>query len=158
MPLPAAQVFFRVPDAVTTLELMVQQPRLISQYRAPVQDVIGGRARLVDWQQSNASFFNALSVERNVMFLILTLIILVAAFNIISSLIMLVKDKGSDIAILRTMGATRGSIMRVFSITGTAIGVGGTLIGLILGLIVASNAETLRSFISNLTNVPIFPP
>jgi lipoprotein-releasing system permease protein len=89
---------------------------------------------------------------------ILSMILVVAAFNIISSLIMLVKDKGSDIAILRTMGATRGSIMRVFAITGTAIGVGGTLIGLALGLLIASNAESLRSWVSNITNVPIFPP
>ena len=92
------------------------------------------------------------------MFTILSMIILVAAFNIISSLVMLVKDKASDIAILRTMGATRGSIMRIFSMTGFAIGFAGTVIGLILGVIVASNAEPLRAFISGLTNIPIFPP
>jgi lipoprotein-releasing system permease protein len=113
---------------------------------------------LYDWQQRNETFFSALQVERIVMFVILSMIILVAAFNIISSLIMLVKDKSSDIAILRTMGATRGAIMRIFSITGIAIGVGGTVIGLVLGLIVASNAETLRAWVSSLTNVPIFPP
>jgi lipoprotein-releasing system permease protein len=113
---------------------------------------------LYDWQQRNETFFSALQVERVVMFTILSMIILVAAFNIISSLVMLVKDKASDIAILRTMGATRGAIMRVFSMTGFAIGLAGTVLGLILGLIVASNAETLRAFISNLTNVPIFPP
>ena len=85
---------------------------------------------MIDWRQRNATFFNALQVERNVMFLILTLIVLVAALNIVSGLIMLVKDKGRDIAILRTMGATQGAIMRVFLITGASIGVVGTLVGL----------------------------
>src|SRR4051812_3903463 len=156
MPLPAAQVFFRVPDAVTTLELMVQQPRLISQYRAPVQDIIGGRARLVDWQQSNASFFNALSVERNVMFLILTLIIVVAAFNIISSMIMLVKDKGRDIAILRTMGATRGMVLRIFILAGASVGIVGTLAGFVLGVLFARNIEAIRQFIQKLIGTELF--
>ena len=113
---------------------------------------------LTDWQQRNETFFSALQVERVVMFTILSMIILVAAFNIISSLIMLVKDKGSDIAVLRTMGATRGSIMRIFSITGTTIGVVGTLSGVVLGLVVAANAETLRAFVSNTLGVAIFPP
>ncbi len=113
---------------------------------------------LTDWQQRNETFFSALQVERVVMFTILSMIILVAAFNIISSLIMLVKDKSSDIAVLRTMGATRGSIMRIFSITGTTIGFVGTLVGLGLGLLVASNAEPLRAFLSNTLGVAIFPP
>ncbi len=113
---------------------------------------------LTDWQQRNETFFSALQVERVVMFTILSMIILVAAFNIISSLIMLVKDKSADIAVLRTMGATRGAIMRIFSITGTTIGVVGTLSGLVLGLIVAANAEPLRAFISNTLGVTIFPP
>jgi lipoprotein-releasing system permease protein len=113
---------------------------------------------LTDWQQRNETFFSALQVERVVMFTILSMIILVAAFNIISSLIMLVKDKSSDIAVLRTMGATRGAIMRIFSITGTAIGVIGTLSGLVLGLVVAANAEPLRAFVSNTLGVAIFPP
>jgi lipoprotein-releasing system permease protein len=88
---------------------------------------------LADWQQRNETFFSALQVERVVMFTILSMIIVVAAFNIISSLVMLVKDKGADIAMLRTMGATQGAIMRIFSMTGTAIGVAGTIVGLILG-------------------------
>jgi lipoprotein-releasing system permease protein len=113
---------------------------------------------LTDWQQRNETFFSALQVERIVMFVILSMIILVAAFNIISSLVMLVKDKGSDIAVLRTMGATRGSIMRIFSITGTAIGVTGTLIGFVLGTLIAANAESLRAFVSDLIGIRIFPP
>ena len=142
----------------TAVEIFIDNPDNVSAVRDRIQTDVDRPLILYDWQQRNETFFSALQVERVVMFVILSMIILVAAFNIISSLIMLVKDKGSDIAILRTMGATRGSIMRVFSMTGTAIGVGGTLLGLSLGLLVASNAETLRSWISNLTNVPIFPP
>ena len=142
----------------TAVEIFIDNPDNVSAVRDRIQADVDRPLILYDWQQRNETFFSALQVERVVMFVILSMIILVAAFNIISSLIMLVKDKGSDIAILRTMGATRGSIMRVFSMTGTAIGVGGTLLGLSLGLLVASNAETLRSWISNLTNVPIFPP
>jgi lipoprotein-releasing system permease protein len=113
---------------------------------------------MIDWRQRNATFFSALQVERNVMFLILTLIVLVAAFNIASSLIMLVKSKGRDIGILRTMGATQGSIMRVFLITGAAIGVIGDLVGFIVGLIVCLNIESIRQFLSWLTNTEIFTP
>jgi lipoprotein-releasing system permease protein len=113
---------------------------------------------MVDWRQRNATFFNALQVERNVMFLILTLIVLVAALNIVSGLIMLVKDKSGDIAILRTMGATQGAIMRVFLITGAAIGVVGTVVGFLLGLLVCLNIEEIRRFLSWLTNTNLFPP
>jgi len=185
MPMQAAQKYFKqyedvlkpgveppAPDATdeqinaayqrnwiaTAVEVFIDDPDNVDAVRKRIQDQVDRPLILYDWQQRNETFFSALQVERVVMFVILSMIIVVAAFNIISSLVMLVKDKGSDIAILRTMGATRGSIMRVFSITGTAIGVAGTLAGLILGLVVASNAEALRSFISNLTNVPIFPP
>jgi lipoprotein-releasing system permease protein len=113
---------------------------------------------IVDWRQRNATFFNALQVERNVMFLILTLIVLVAALNIISGLIMLVKDKGSDIAILRTMGASQGSIMRVFFITGASIGVVGTSSASIVGTVVCLNIESIRQFISWLTSTELFTP
>src|SRR5207253_6089828 len=100
-----------------------------------------------DWRERNRTFFGALEVERNVMFLILTLIVLVAALNIISGLIMLVKDKSSDIAILRTMGATRGAIMRVFLITGASIGIVGTIAGFVVGTIVCVNVESIRHFL-----------
>jgi lipoprotein-releasing system permease protein len=112
---------------------------------------------MVDWRQRNVSFFGALSVQRNVMFIILTLIVLVAALNIISGLIMLVKDKGHDIAILRTIGATRGAVMRVFFITGSAIGSVGTLMGFVVGLLISLNAESLRQFISWLTGTDVLP-
>jgi lipoprotein-releasing system permease protein len=142
----------------TAVEVFIDDPDNVAVMRDRITKQVDRPLILYDWEQRNETFFSALQVERVVMFTILSMIIVVAAFNIISSLIMLVKDKGSDIAILRTMGATRGSIMRIFSITGTAIGVAGTVLGLALGLLIASNAETLRAFISNLTNVPIFPP
>ncbi|MBI1206315.1 MAG: lipoprotein-releasing ABC transporter permease subunit [Azospirillum sp.] len=158
MPLESAQLFFRLPDAVTSLEVFVADPYQIRAARAAILPAIADRGRMVDWQQSNASFFNALQVERNVMFLILTLIILVAAFNIISSLIMLVKDKGRDIAILRTMGATRGMIMRIFFLSGASIGVLGTIGGLILGVLFCENIESIRQFMQWLTNTNLFSP
>jgi lipoprotein-releasing system permease protein len=99
-----------------------------------------------------------LKIERTVMFLILTLIILVAALNIISGLIMLVKDKGRDIAILRTMGASRGAVMRIFLVTGSMIGIVGTLAGLLLGLVVAHNLEAVRQFINRTFNMNVFDP
>ena len=111
-----------------------------------------------DHHQLDGSFDIAVQVQRNVMFLILTLIILVAAFNIISSLTMLVKEKGRDIAILRTIGATRGAIMRVFFITGAAIGTVGTLAGLVLGTVITLNVETIRQFIGGLTGTELFSP
>ena len=129
MPLKEAQLFFGLDKAVQGIELMVAAPDSVQAWRAPVARVVGPSARIIDWQQMNSSLFGALTVERNVMFLILTLIILVAALNIISGLIMLVKDKGGDIAILRTMGATQGAVMRVFFIAGAAIGTIGTVSG-----------------------------
>ena len=142
----AAEIFIDDPDNVTVMRQRLQS------------DPSTRPLILTDWQQRNETFFSALQVERVVMFTILSMIILVAAFNIISSLIMLVKDKSGDIAVLRTMGATRGAIMRIFSITGTTIGVIGTLAGVVLGLIVAANAEPLRAFISSTLGVAIFPP
>ena len=142
----AAEIFIHDADDVTVMRNRIQN------------DPSGRPLVLTDWQQRNETFFSALQVERVVMFTILSMIILVAAFNIISSLIMLVKDKGRDIAVLRTMGATRGSIMRIFSITGTTIGFVGTLLGLGIGLLVASYAEPLRAFLSNTLGVAIFPP
>ncbi|MBR6664037.1 MAG: FtsX-like permease family protein, partial [Alphaproteobacteria bacterium] len=116
----------------------------------------GSDMRLQDWQKSNAVFFNALQVERNVMFLILTLIIIVASFNMISGLIMLVKDKGRDIAVLRTMGAGKGSVMRIFFMSGATVGVAGTAAGLLLGLLFCANIESIRQFLQYLTGTDLF--
>jgi lipoprotein-releasing system permease protein len=156
MPLAAAQLYFKTGEGVSQIEIMVENPDDIRNTRFELTKAIGPGKRLFDWQQANSSFFNALQVERNVMFLILTLIILVAAFNIISSLIMLVKDKGGDIAILRTMGASRGTVMRIFFITGASIGVVGTLVGTLLGLLFCANIETLRRGIESLTGTDLF--
>jgi lipoprotein-releasing system permease protein len=147
----------RVPMA-TAVDVFIDDPDNVATLRDRIQTSLSRPLILTDWQQRNETFFSALQVERVVMFVILSMIIVVAAFNIISSLVMLVKDKGRDIAVLRTMGATRGSIMRIFSMTGTAIGVMGTAIGLLFGLIIALNAETLRASISNLLGVTLFPP
>ena len=112
--------------------------------------------KCVDFKQTNSAFFNAIDVERNVMFLILTLIILVAAFNIITGLIMLVKDKGRDIAVLRTMGATKGMIMRIFFMDGAFIGIVGTSLGVVLGLLFCENIETIRQFLQKLSGKDLF--
>ncbi|MEP4380725.1 MAG: lipoprotein-releasing ABC transporter permease subunit [Alphaproteobacteria bacterium] len=156
MPLAAAQQYFRLGDTVNQLEVFVEDPDAFQRQRLAIAAVAGPNHRLFDWQQANSSFFNALQVERNVMFLILTLIILVAAFNIISSLIMLVKDKGSAIAILRTVGASRGMVMRVFFIVGTSIGVVGTVSGAILGLVFSENIEVIRRWLESLTGTELF--
>lgn len=156
MPLETAQRFFNTGDGVGSVEVMTKDPARIRTTRAAVENELQGEFAVSDWQDSNASFYNALQVERNVMFLILTLIILVAAFNIISSLIMLVKDKGRDIAILRTMGATRGMIIRIFFYTGATIGVVGTLAGALLGIVFASNIETIRRWLESMTNTNLF--
>ena len=160
MPLEAAQIFFSTGIGVSALELFVRDPQNLRKVRSDIVAAIGPEQqqpiRLVDWQQNNSSFFTALQVERNVMFLILTMIILVAAFNIISSLIMLVKDKGRDIAILRTMGATRGMIMRIFFLNGSFIGVVGTSSGLALGLFIARHIEGLRQLVQAITHTDPF--
>lgn len=156
MPLEAAQIYFKMPEAVSNLEVFVNRPDNAQDVGFAITRTLKGQATVHDWQRANSSFFNAIQVERNVMFLILTLIILVAAFNIISSLIMLVKDKGRDIAILRTMGATRGMILRIFLIAGASVGVIGTTLGFGLGLAFAANIETIRHWIEGLTGNDLF--
>ncbi|MEQ8226648.1 MAG: lipoprotein-releasing ABC transporter permease subunit [Rhodospirillales bacterium] len=157
MDLTDAQVYFRYPkEAVSSLEVFIKDPDDALEVKQRIAGATKGIGRIHDWQQANASFFNAIQVERNVMFLILTLIILVAAFNIISSMIMLVKDKGRDIAILRTMGATRGMVMRVFLIAGASVGVIGTVAGSILGISFANNIESVRQWIQGLTGTDLF--
>jgi lipoprotein-releasing system permease protein len=158
MPLTEAQAYFNRNGDVTAIEVYTNDPDKIVLYRQMVTDAAKRPIFIIDWRQRNATFFGALQVERNVMFLILTLIVLVAAFNIASSLIMLVKDKGRDIGILRTMGASQGAIMRVFLITGASIGIVGALVGFAVGLLVCLNIETIRQFMSWLTNTELFSP
>ena len=156
MPLETAQKFFRYKNAVSAIEVFIDDPHDLVAMRELVELGVKGRARVFDWRDNNQSFVNALEVERNVMFLILTMIILVAAFNIISSMIMLVKDKGHDIAIMRTMGATRGAMMRIFILTGASIGIIGTLCGAALGITFAMNIETIRKWLESLTGTELF--
>ena len=155
--LNAARSFFKTGTGkITNLEIMLTSPDLVKSTRSKISKKAGVPVRILDWQRTNASFFNAIQVERNVMFLILTLIIVVAAFNVISGLIMMVNDKGRDIAILRTMGATRGMIMRIFLLSGMAVGLIGTAVGFLLGLAFSLNIETIRQWLQTLTNTKLF--
>ena len=161
MPLAAAQLFFKAPKAATSLEVFVQNPDPIAPVSERVRAAAGPDVKVLDWTQQQSAFFNAIETERTVMFLILTLIIVVAAFNIISSMIMLVKAKTRDIAILRTMGATSGMILRIFFLTGASVGVIGTVAGFALGLGLAENVAAIRQFLmrfagSNLFNAEIY--
>ena len=156
MPLSEAQSFFNYDGVVTMLEGFVTEPENMDVMRARLHNALEEPMMVVDWTQRNKSFFDALKVERTVMFLILTLIIIVATLSIVSGLTMLVKDKGRAIAILRTMGATRGAVMRVFLLTGTLIGVLGTIAGFLLGLVIAENLETVRQFLNSAFSLNLF--
>jgi lipoprotein-releasing system permease protein len=158
MPLEEAMAYFNSPDTAGAVEIYLADPDRVGSLRTQVEEAAGRPVFTTDWRQRNVTFFSALEVERNVMFLILTLIVFVAALNIISGLTMLVKDKGHDIAILRTMGASRGAILRVFFITGASIGTVGTFAGLILGTLVCLNIESLRQVISWMSQTDIFSP
>ncbi len=159
MPLEAAQTLFQVPDGVTQLDVVTTDPDNVRETNRAIRAAIGNvPVRVVDWTQNNNSFFAAVEVERNVMFLILTLIILVAAFNIISSLIMMVKDKTGDIAVLRTIGAGSGAIMRIFLMCGAFVGIAGTVLGTLLGVVFCLNIETIRHWLESLTGTNLFNP
>ena len=156
MPLSEAQSFFHLPEAVSGIEVYSDAPLKIELLRRAIAINLGGEYRQFDWQERNKSFLNALNVERNVMFIILTLIILVAAFNIVSSMIMLVRSKNADIAVLRSMGASSGMVMRVFLITGASIGVIGTFVGTILGLLFCWQIDAIKRFIEGLSGAELF--
>jgi lipoprotein-releasing system permease protein len=158
MPLLEAQRYFSRGPEVDAIEVVLNNPEDIDAYVRKIKAEVGPANHVSDWRARNETFFTVLEVERNVMFIILSLIVLVAALNIISGLMMLVKDKGRDVAILRTMGATRGAIMRVFLITGAAIGVVGTFAGLILGIVFCLNIETIREIVAWMTNTTLFDP
>lgn len=158
MPMEAAQIYFKIPDAVNSLEIFIKNPDAVEPIAQQIAAQVSGEYYVTDWRQMNQSLFTALVVERNVMFIILTLIIFVAAFNIISSLIILVKDKARDIAILRTMGASRTSLLRVFIMVGASVGFLGTMIGLVLGVAIAENIQTLQNLIQSFTSVDLWSP
>lgn len=157
LPLESAQKFFQLDDGVTGIEVFTENPEKIDPYKDEILPLLSGtNTRVFDWQQSNKEFFSTIKVERNVMFIILTLIIIVASFNVISTLIMLVKDKGRDIAILRTMGATQGMIMRIFFIAGSSIGAFGALIGTVGGLLFSWNIDSIRKGVEALSGTELF--
>ena len=158
MPFEEAQLYFNMEGRAQTIEVFVEDPDAVDSLRQLVEIAAARQIFISDWRQRNETFFSALQVERNVMFMILTLIVLVAALNIISGLIMLVKDKGHDIAILRTMGATRGAVMRIFLMTGAAIGVTGTIAGVVLGVLLCLNVERIREFFSWISGTVLFNP
>ena len=151
MPLMEAQLFFGMDGTVGGIEVMVTAPDRVQDLHGPILEAAGPMTRVIDWQQMSSNLVGALAVQRNVIFLIVTLIVLVAALNIISGLIILVEDKGGDIAILRTMGATQSSVMRVFFIAGSAIGTVGTFSGLLIGILFSSNVERIRQFLIYVT-------
>lgn len=156
MPLEAAQIYARLENAVSGIEIFVEDPDQVDGITDAIMPLALQVGTTNDWRMVNQSFFSALEVERNVMFLILTLIIIVAVFNIISSLVMLVKDKAKDVAILKTMGAGRGSMMRIFIIAGGSVGVAGTMLGFALGLLMALNIETIQQWMSRLSGTELW--
>ena len=159
LPLEAAQVFFQQPDQATQIEVSLDDPdKARAAGRAILAALPNTPIRIVDWQQTNNSFFAAIQVEQNVMFLILTLIILVAAFNVVSSLIMMVKDKTRDIAVLRTIGAGRGAVLRIFLMVGASVGVTGTVLGTVLGVLFCLNIQTIQGWVEAITGQSVFDP
>jgi len=158
MPMEEAKKYFSRGNQVDVLEVMVEDPQSVDDYAEGMRAALGEGFTFADWRQRNQTFFTVLEVERTVMFIILSLIVLVAALNIISGLMMLVKDKGRDIAILRTMGATKGAMMRVFLITGASIGVVGTIAGLVIGIVFCWNIESIRQFVQWLTGTTLMDP
>jgi lipoprotein-releasing system permease protein len=159
VPLQAAQIYFQKPDAVTEIQVSVRNPDYVAAADRDIRQTLSGApVRVLDWTQSNDSFFAAVTVEQNVMFLILTLIILVAAFNVVSSLIMMVKDKTGDIAVLRTLGAGRFAIMRIFLMCGASVGITGTFAGALIGVVFCLNIERLRQFLQHATGTTLFDP
>jgi len=159
MPMPAAQVLFRMPNMATQIEVTTDDPDHAIMIGRDIRNALGDTpVRVVDWTQNNNAFFAAVEVERNVMFLILTLIILVAAFNIVSSLIMMVKDKTRDIAVLRTIGASSGAVLRIFLMCGAFVGIAGTLLGTVLGVVFCLNIERIRHVIESLSGTNLFNP
>lgn len=158
MPLEEAQLYFNAEGIVQSIELFVNNPDDIDELRPKVEEAAGRQVFISDWRQRNQTFFSALQVERNVMFMILTLIVIVAALNIISGLIMLVKDKSRDIAILKTMGASSNAVLRIFFMTGAAIGIAGTFAGVVLGVLVCINIESIRQFFSWVSGTILFDP
>ncbi|UOM34019.1 lipoprotein-releasing ABC transporter permease subunit [Acuticoccus sp. I52.16.1] len=158
LPIAEAQLFLNMDERATGIEIFSETPDDMDALKAAIARAADRPLYLSDWRQNNRAYYTALTVERNVMFIILTLIVLVASMNVISSMTMLVNEKTPDIAIMRTIGASRGTVLRVFLMVGLTIGVGGTLIGLALGTLIAVNIEAIRQAITTIFNIQLFPP
>jgi lipoprotein-releasing system permease protein len=156
MPLEQAQLFFGRETGVDVIEIMLADPDKIDQLIPRIKDAVGPSGLISDWRSKNQTFFNALQVERNTMRLILLMLVFIAAANIISGLVMLVKNKGRDIAILRTMGAGRGAILRIFFMSGAAVGVLGTAAGLLLGVLFCAYIAQIQGFVEWITHTSVF--
>jgi lipoprotein-releasing system permease protein len=158
MPLEDAQTYFREKDSASEIEVVLHNPRALAPAEEKIRAAVGDGFRLLSWENLNEGLVSALKVERNVMFVILVLIILVAAFNIMSSLIMLVKDKGRDIAVLRTIGASRRSIMKVFILCGGLLGISGTVLGFVIGMVLLEFRNGILDWLGRVLNTTFFPP
>ena len=159
LPLPAAQVYFQMPGGVSLVQVTTRDASDVGEVAPEIRQALSGSPlRVLDWTHANNALFGAVQVEQNVMFLILTLIILVAAFNVISSLIMMVKDKTRDIAVMRTLGATRGAVMRIFLMCGASVGVTGTLVGTAIGIVFCLNIERIKDLVQRITGTELFNP
>jgi lipoprotein-releasing system permease protein len=158
MPLAEAQRYFDKGNAVDVLEIVVDDPEQVERSVSAMRELGIPTLRFVDWRVRNSSFFSVLQVQRNMMFIVLSIIVLVATFNIVSGLVMLVKDKGREIGILRTMGASQGAVMRVFLIAGASIGVVGTLAGCLVGMLFCLRIDEIRLLVARITNTNLFDP
>ena len=157
LPLSAAQIFFQKPDEVTGIEIRLHDPNQVGAVGPALSSILAGRPVFArDWRHANDTLISVLQVQKDTMFIVLGMIVLVAAFNVISSLIMLVKDKRGDIAVLRTIGASSGAILRIFLMCGAFVGVSGTLIGTLLGVTVCSNIVAIQHAIENMTGGRVF--
>ncbi len=158
MPLEEAQLYFNAEDIAQFIEVFVEDPDAVDAYKADIEAVSERPVFMVDWRQRNSAFFSALVIERNAMFLILSTVIIVASLNIVSSLIMLVKEKGRGIAILRTMGASQSAILRIFIMAGTGVGLVGTFSGLLLGLLVCWNIRPIQRLMNAVSGTDVWDP
>jgi lipoprotein-releasing system permease protein len=157
LPLPAAQIFFQKPAAVTQIEIRMNDPNDVGQLVPKlIPLLVGLPVQVRDWRHANDVLLSVLQVQKDTMFIVLGMIVLVAAFNVVSSLIMMVKDKRADIAVLRTIGASSGAVLRIFMMCGAFVGVSGTLIGAVLGVVICRNIVEIQRAIENLTGGQVF--
>ena len=157
LPLQAAQIYFQKPNAVTQIEIWLDDPNDVSRFAAMLPPLLKGRqVQVRDWRHANDVIVSVLQVQKDTMFIVLGMIVLVAAFNVVSSLIMLVKDKRADIAVLRTIGASSGSVLRIFMMCGAFVGVAGTVLGTIIGVVICRNIVAIQRVIENITGGQVF--